>query len=275
MTRISPGAARTRSARARIAGASLVAAALFSACTGSSGIPATTAPGGGASPGAGGSVVSVGAPGGASSDPVGVAPGATPSTRPTPGPTVPRVPTLQSPAHVSRVAMPGIGIDLPVISGDVQPPPSYPFCDVAAYVTRFNQPYETGVTYISAHAQKGMFLPLLQSERADDGQDLIGHEIDVYTSDGGMFVYKVDQIVEHATDYSIINSIPLNQHELILQTSEGPYGTIEKMQVVASLQSQTTVALQDANPVPHPRDCEPSPTQDPSAPTDPAASATP
>jgi len=151
-------------------------------------------------------------------------------------------------------------IDLPVISGDVQPPPSYPFCDVAAYVTRFSQPYETGVTYISAHAQKGMFLPLLQAERADNAQQLIGREIDVYTSDGGMFVYKVDQVVLHATDYAILDSIPLDQHELILQTSEGPYGTIEKLQVVASLQSQTTVPLADANPEPHPRDCEPTPS---------------
>lgn len=204
--------------------------------------------------------------------PVVALPDASPTTPPTPGPTVPRVPTLEAPAYASRVVVPGMDIDLPVISGDVQPPPSYPFCDVAAYVTRFSQPYEPGVTYISAHAQNGMFLPLLQAERADNAQSLIGREIDVYTSDGQMFTYKVDQVVLHATDYAILESIPLDQHELILQTSEGPYGTLEKLQVVASLKSQTTVPVADANPEPHPRDCEPTAPPDASGGATPAAS---
>ena len=138
---------------------------------------------------------------------------------PTPGPSVPRVPVLQPPAYASRVVVPSLGIDLPVISGDLQPPPSYPFCDVAAYVTRFNQPYEPGITYISAHAQRGMFLPLLEASRRADGAEMLGQAVDVYTDDGRRFGYRIDRVVRHALDYAVTGDISLEARHLILQTS--------------------------------------------------------
>ena len=183
-----------------------------------------------------------------------------PTTRPipTPGPTVPRVPTLEPPAFASRVVVAGLSIDLPVISGDLQPPPSYPLCDVAAYVTRFNQPYENGITYISAHAQQGMFLPLLEASQRQDGQELLGQQVEVYVSDGRRFTYRIESVVRHAVDYAVVAGIPFDERYLILQTSEGPYGTVEKLQVVASFEEEAQVEPAEATPEPRPRDCRPA-----------------
>lgn len=196
-----------------------------------------------------------------SDDPAGSPTGEPSSTGPaapaTPRPTLPRVPPLQPPAYASRVVVQGLDIDLPVISGDLQPPPSYPLCDVAAYVTRFGQPYETGVTYISAHAQSGMFAPLLSASERADGAELIGMKVQVYVSDGRQFDYLIDRVVRHAVDYSVLTELPLDEKVLVLQTSEGAYGTIEKLQVIASFESETAVEPAVAAPEPEPRDCRP------------------
>jgi hypothetical protein len=178
----------------------------------------------------------------------------------TPGPSVPHVPPLQPPAFASRIVVAGLKIDLPVVSGDLQPPPSYPLCDVAAYVTLFGQPYETGITYISAHAQKGMFAPLLAASTRNDGAEMLGMPVSVYTNDGRRFDYKISRVVRHRLDYSIVDEIPLEERTLIMQTSEGVYGTLEKLQVIASFASETTVDLAESNPIPKPRDCEPDPS---------------
>lgn len=181
----------------------------------------------------------------------------TPEAPRTPGPTLPYFPPLQAPAVASRVVIEELDIDLPVISGDLQPPPSYPLCDVAAYVTRFHQPYEPGVTYISAHAQRGMFLPLLRESKIQDGQELLGRRAEVYTNDGMRYVYRISSVVRHATDYAVLDTLSLADRTLILQTSEGPYGTVEKLQVVATFETEEQVDVADATPAPMPRDCRP------------------
>lgn len=207
-------------------------------------------------------------PAAGSSDPMALGSGApsesaAPEVPATPGPTLPRVPPLQPPAFASRVVVDDLGIDLPVISGDLQPPPSYPLCDVAAYVTRFNQPYETGITYISAHAQRGMFAPLLAASERADGQELLGMTVQVYVSDGRRFDYRIERVVRHAVDYAVVAQLSLDDQLLILQTSEGLYGTIEKLQVIATLESETTVEPAVAAPEPMPRDCRPDELLDP------------
>ena len=154
--------------------------------------------------------------------------------------------------------MPDLDIDLPVISGDLQPPPNYPYCDVAAYITRFSQPYETGVTYVSAHAQAGMFLPLLEAAQRDGGADLIGQTVDLYTNDAMRYRYKIERIVPHAVDYAVVATLPLDQRTLVLQTSEGPFGTTEKLQVVATPVDEAEVDPAEANPEAQPRDCRPA-----------------
>jgi hypothetical protein len=175
------------------------------------------------------------------------------------------VPPLQPPAYASRVVVRDLNIDLPVVSGDLQPPPNYPYCDVAAYVTLFGQPYEQGVTYITAHAQRGMFLPLLRASKEDDGRDMLGMSVSVYVNDGRRFDYEISEVLRHRTDYSLIDTIPLDQQTLILQTSEGLYGTLEKLQVIATFVGETTVDLDEATPTPQPRLCDPGRSPEPSA----------
>lgn len=153
--------------------------------------------------------------------------------------------------------MPDLGIDLPIVSGDLLPPPSYPLCDVAAYITRFEQPYEPGVTYLSAHAQAGMFLPLLEASLRNDGDSLLGLPVDVFTDDGRRFGYRIERVIRHATDYAIISELPPAERSLILQTSEGPYGTTEKLQVLAALVDEGVVPITEAAPLAIPRDCRP------------------
>lgn len=264
MSLLSPLTA-SRSGRPQIGLFALLAMAvtIVAACTG----PAVANP-----PASAGAVTQPGASAGPSST---MEPGSTPNGDPgaeqsappaTPGPTLPRVPVLKPPAYASRVVVSALEIDLPVISGDLQPPPSYPFCDVAAYVTRFKQPYEIGLTYISAHAQRGMFAPLLKASERNDGAELLGMAVQVYTNDGRRFDYHVTRVVRHALDYAVLNDISLDQQNLILQTSEGVYGTLEKLQVIAAFDSETTVELAEANPVPMPRDCEPDAVPSPAAP---------
>jgi len=178
---------------------------------------------------------------------------------------------LQPPAYASRVVVEELGIDLPIISGDLQPPPNYPLCDVAAYITRFSQPYETGVTYLSAHAQKGMFLPLLEAAQRDDGKELKGVTVDVYTSDAMRYRYEISEVVPHAVDYAVVATLPLEERTLVLQTSEGPFGTTEKLQVVATAVDEAPADPAEANPEAKPRDCRPDPLKS----GDPATSAPP
>jgi hypothetical protein len=175
----------------------------------------------------------------------------------TPRATLPRVPPLQPPAYASRVVVPAYDIDLPVVSGDLQPPPAFPYCDVAAYVTLFSQPYEAGVTYLSAHAQRDMFLPLLEASRRQDGRELVGERVDVYTNDGMRYEYRLEQVIRHATDYSFLNQISLSDRHVVLQTSEGPYGTTEKLQVVGVYVGKEAVDVAEATPTAFPRDCRP------------------
>ncbi|MDQ3553058.1 MAG: hypothetical protein M3395_01405 [Chloroflexota bacterium] len=181
------------------------------------------------------------------------APGATP----TPTPQLSRPPLLQAPAYASRVTVAESGIDLPVISGDLQPPPSYPLCDVAAYLTRFAQPFEPGITYISAHAQEGMFLPLLEASLRRDGRELIGQQVDVYTDDGMRYGYTITEVNRNAVDYSFLADLPRDERYLVLQTSEGPFGTLEKLQVLAEPLDEEAVDPAVADPEANPRDCRP------------------
>ena len=254
MLSTSRGGPGQRQRTAALSALTVGVAFLIAACSGSPDqtTPSTTAPG--SSPAASGAPVASGDDAPASPQIPSSGSSAAPAT---PGPTLPRVAPLQPPAYASRVVVEDLGIDLPVISGDLQPPPSYPLCDVAAYVTRFGQPYETGVTYISAHAQEGMFAPLLSASERADGAELVGMNVQVFVSDGRRFDYAIERVVRHAVDYAVLGELGLDDRILILQTSEGVYGTPEKLQVIAALESETTVEPAVAAPEPMPRDCRP------------------
>ena len=55
-------------------------------------------------------------------------------------------------AVATRIAIPGLKIDLPVIRQRT----SYPPCGVAMYLQELSQPREAGVTLIYAHARTGL-----------------------------------------------------------------------------------------------------------------------
>ncbi len=176
---------------------------------------------------------------------------------PTPGP----VPSgVAARAHATRIVIPAQDIDLPVVAGDLELPGNvgnYPLCDVAMYLTQYAQPGETGTTYIYAHAQHGMFAPLLKASETDQGAVLVGALVEVYTSADRLYLYQISVVKQHATDLSITD-IAAGQQQLVLQTSEGVAGTIPKLQLAAQLIGIVPAGHGDANPAAHPRVCLPA-----------------
>ncbi len=154
----------------------------------------------------------------------------------------------------TRIVIPALRIDLPVI----QPPggsDAYPLCDVAMYIQELGQPGEGRATYIYAHARTGMFLPLLDQSRIDNGSAMIGMLVQVYTSDDQLFLYDITQVLPHST--SLQAAIDATTEQLWLQTSEGPHGTIPKLQVLAMPLSSGPADPAEAHPSPHPVVCGP------------------
>jgi hypothetical protein len=169
-------------------------------------------------------------------------PAATPGAGPTADPASARVPT--------RVRVRALGIDLPIV-----PPPDdpdhFPYCGVAEYIPVLSRPGLPGTTYIYAHARTGMFLPILEESLRQDGKRMIGMLVEVYTSDDLLFLYEVTSVLRHQT--TLDPAYRNGDEQLILQTSEGPRGTIEKTMVVArplgSGPADPSLAKPEARPV--------------------------
>jgi hypothetical protein len=159
----------------------------------------------------------------------------------------------------TRIVIASRDIDLPIISRDRrvknQGPDKYPPCDVALYHTAFVQPGEPGTTYLYAHAREGMFLPLLEASTHQNGASLIGALVQVYTSDDREHIYQITQVRRHALDFSLALDADPSVQQLILQTSEGPRGTVPKLQVLAEPIEVLDASRRDAQPKPHPRPC--------------------
>jgi hypothetical protein len=154
----------------------------------------------------------------------------------------------------TRVVIPALRIDLPI----VKPPTSnggYPYCNVAMYLTQLHQPGEPGATYIFAHARTGMFLPLLDQSKINNGAALKGMLVQVYTSDDQLFLYSISDVFRHVLTPD--DAIAETRQVLYLQTSEGPHGTPQKLQVVALPLSSGPADHADAHPTPHPVVCGP------------------
>lgn len=152
-------------------------------------------------------------------------------------------------AVATRIAIPGLGIDLPV----VKPGSGYPLCNVAMYIQELSQPREAGVTLIYAHARKGMFEPLLLKSRVNNGASLIGATVKVWTSNNLVSTYKVTRVRRHVTSLSGVFDIGAEQ--LWIQTSEGPRGTVGKLMVIAKRTGYEAASHEDAHPTPHPKVC--------------------
>jgi sortase (surface protein transpeptidase) len=151
--------------------------------------------------------------------------------------------------HATRVQIPHYNIDLPVVKG----PNHYPWCNVAMYLPALMQPTEPGVTYLYAHARKGMFLPLLNASKVNDGAAMIGRLVYVWTTANERHTYKITRVRRHVT--SIQSALSVTSERLWLQTSEGPNYTYPKLIVVAERVATTKSTYTAAHPKPHPIRC--------------------
>jgi len=177
-------------------------------------------------------------------DPAIVLPGA--STGPEASPTFPpdRVAT--------RIVIRRLDIDLPIVlQNDYNP--DYPLCNVAMYIPSLFQPGQGRATYLYAHAREGMFLPLLNASLRNDGAKMLGMTVEVYTSDSWLYLYTITEVHRHTR--SLQNAFDTTTERLFMQTSEGPNGTIPKLQVIADYLSSEPADPVEAHPKPHPRIC--------------------
>lgn len=161
-------------------------------------------------------------------------------------------PTFPPDRVATRVVVRRLGIDLPVMLQD----DSYglfPLCDVAMYLPALGQPGQQRATYLYAHAREGMFLPLLEASQRNDGRRMLGMTVEVYTSDDWRFLYEITEVRRHTTDLN--DAINTKTERLWLQTSEGPNGTVPKLQVVADFLTAEIADPAEAHPEPRPRVC--------------------
>jgi hypothetical protein len=180
--------------------------------------------------------------------------GAAPTAQETPSevPTVAPSPTFPAGRVVTRIVIAQLRIDLPIMLQTAKYG-TFPLCDVALYLLELGQPGQGRATYIYAHARVGMFGPLLTASEVNNGQGMIGDEVEVYTSDDYLFKYKIVEVDRHTLDLD--DAFAANSEELFLQTSEGPHGTVPKLQVVAAFVSAHPTDPKSAHPVAHPRVC--------------------
>jgi hypothetical protein len=156
-------------------------------------------------------------------------------------------------AVATRVVVPALGIDLPVIR---QPggSGSFPPCNVAMYLQPLSQPGEPGATYLYAHARTGMFLPILEASKVRDGRRMLGMLVQVYTSDDQLYLYEIAEVRRHQT--TLDGALGEKRETLWLQTSEGPRGTIEKTQVIALPLEHGPADHREAHPKADPVFCQ-------------------
>ncbi|HEY4189487.1 MAG TPA: hypothetical protein VGM28_03620 [Candidatus Limnocylindrales bacterium] len=180
------------------------------------------------------------------------------SDAPSGSPDASPVPTASAlPGHVTRVVVPALGIDLPVVPG----PNGYPYCNVAMYIDGLGKPLQDlgqpgrGIaTYLFAHARDGMFGPIyeLAIEKHNPAK-MLGMIVQVYTSDNKLYLYEVKKVLLHQLNLDA--AFNANSEQLWLQTSEGPKGTPGKTQLKASLLSVGAADPADAHPKAKPLNC--------------------
>lgn len=194
------------------------------------------------------------APATASAPVVAASPDLSPSSAPSAGPT--RAPSRETP---TRLVVAKLRIDLPIVSGDLTlpgNPPDYPLCGVAQYLTIYRDPSRLGTTtWIYGHARPGMLLPLLEASTVKSGAALVGMVVDLYSDAAQRYTYRITTVLRHATDRTAATDVPADGRRVILQTSEGPAGTVPKLQVVAEFVSVAPVEPGEAMPTASPVGC--------------------
>jgi len=241
------------------AGVTLLAAGLFAYVMpfGAAGTAPSTSPGSPAGSQAGSTAPASGL--------AAASPAPAPSAGPQSSAGASSVPASGSPgasgAVATRVVIPALRIDLPVVSGNGR----FPLCDVAQYLTpgqapfRPVQPGQPGTTYLYAHARVGMFLPLLTASQLSNGTGMIGYSVLVYTSDARVYWYSISVVKRGVVpggpdEWTIAKAAPGVQ-QLVLQTSEGPNDSSTKLEVLAAFQLVQPATFAASHPTPHPQVC--------------------
>jgi hypothetical protein len=162
------------------------------------------------------------------------------------------VPTFPPDRVATRIVIRRLDIDLPIML-QTDDYGLFPLCDVALYLPQLGQPGQGRATYLYAHARKGMFLPLLTASQNNNGRRLLGMTVEVYTSDDWRFLYTITEVRRHTRDLD--DALATLTERLWMQTSEGPEGTVPKLQVVADFLSAEITDPASAHPEVHPRVC--------------------
>jgi hypothetical protein len=154
-------------------------------------------------------------------------------------------------AIATRIAVPALGIDLPIVTSP--PNEQFPLCNVAEYLSldkHFAYPGLPQATYLYAHAQKGMFLPLLTASEVNGGAAMIGMWAEVYTDDNQRHIYEISEVIRRvpASASSLDRPLGVTTDELWLQTSEGPLESSTKLQIVAQPIGVLAASQADAHP---------------------------
>ncbi len=176
-------------------------------------------------------------------------PGETPTTEPS---------RPSGPARATRVVVPALKIDLPVVGG----PNGYPFCNVAMYIDHLGKPLgdlgQPGrgiATYLFAHARDGMFGPIYElAIQKHQPSKMLGMIVQVYTSDDKLYLYEIDKVLLHQLDLD--TAFDADSEQIWLQTSEGPKGTPGKTQLRGHLLSVGDADPADAHPKAKPVRCD-------------------
>ena len=157
----------------------------------------------------------------------------------------------------TRVRIAALKIDLPVVAPP-RDPNAYPLCNVAMYYRdpNFGQPGGNQATYLYAHARTGMFLPILDASQVQNGRQMLGMVVEVWTSDDQRFLYEITEVRRHvAVAGGFDAAFKATHDQLWLQTSEGVGKNFPKLQLVAEPLSQEAADPADAHPVAKPVVC--------------------
>jgi hypothetical protein len=191
----------------------------------------------------------------------------TPQGSRSPGPSsTPSATVSTGGAVATRVQVPALGIDLPVVASG--PNEVFPLCNVAEYFVdngvkppkpQLATPGAAQATYLYAHARTGMFLPLLTHSQVNNGQDMIGMYVVVYTDDNQRHIYEIDQVIRHVPAGTPLDrAFGATTDQLWLQTSEGANtnpSNSSKLQVVATPLGVLAADPADAHPTGKGRVC--------------------
>jgi hypothetical protein len=154
-------------------------------------------------------------------------------------------------AAPTRIRIPALGIDLPVIPSP--PKEEWPLCDVVEIFPLGHAQEAPGLpqaTYLYAHAQAGMFLPLLTASQVDNGKAMIGMYVEVYTDDDQNHVYEISEVLRHGPYNSSLfdRALAATTDQIWLQTSEDSSASGTKLEVVAQPIGVLATSYADAHP---------------------------